>query len=338
MSYRNCLIIIFIYPLLAFAQYPPAAGEPGSTAIHKDSSVFKGWASQCTVVRGPMDISHIENGYASYGQQENAIGKAGENGYVSFGDGGTAIVSFLAPVGNGPGPDFAIFENGFKAIEYPFDYFLELAFVEVSTDGQKYVRFPSASLTQTDSQLTTFGQLKPEQIHNLAGKYIINYGVPFDLEELKDSSGINPDSINYIRIKDVIGNISGDYTSYDSYGHKINDPWPTPFNTGGFDLEAVGVIYFNGNTGYNLSQNNKPEIYIYPNPLPVDYPLNIAYKAQNFIYSASYEIFDFAGQKIIFGKIDNHLTKLELTGFKKGLYVIRFLYENTVILKSFVIE
>ena len=35
-----------------------------------------------------------------------------------------------------------------------------------------------------------------------------------------------------------------DYASYDSQRHQINDPWPTAFDigTGGFDLDAVGVI------------------------------------------------------------------------------------------------
>ena len=33
-----------------------------------------------------------------------------------------------------------------------------------------------------------------------------------------------------------------DYASSDVNSHQINDPWPTPFDTGGFDLDAVGVI------------------------------------------------------------------------------------------------
>ena len=33
-----------------------------------------------------------------------------------------------------------------------------------------------------------------------------------------------------------------DYSRCDSQGHQINDPWPTNFPTGGFDLDAVGVI------------------------------------------------------------------------------------------------
>ena len=33
------------------------------------------------------------------------------------------------------------------------------------------------------------------------------------------------------------------YASYDSQGNIINDPFPTPFETGGFDLDAIGVIH-----------------------------------------------------------------------------------------------
>ncbi len=43
--------------------------------------------------------------------------------------------------------------------------------------------------------------------------------------------------------------VENDYSSCDINGHQINDPWPTPFQnpyiytyTGGFDLDAVGVI------------------------------------------------------------------------------------------------
>ncbi len=29
----------------------------------------------------------------------------------------------------------------------------------------------------------------------------------------------------------------------DQYGHLINDPYPTPFESGGFDLDGVGIIH-----------------------------------------------------------------------------------------------
>ena len=60
---------------------------------------------------------------------------------VSLGKGGSITLSFDPPVSNGDGWDFAVFENGFE------DTFLELAYVEVSSDGVVFVRFDNASLT-----------------------------------------------------------------------------------------------------------------------------------------------------------------------------------------------
>ena len=54
-----------------------------------------------------------------------ALGKA-DDAPVSLGDGGYAVVTFDKPITNGPGYDFAVFENGLN------DSFLELAFVVVS--------------------------------------------------------------------------------------------------------------------------------------------------------------------------------------------------------------
>ena len=153
-----------------------------------------------------------------------------------MGDGGVAVLTFASPIANGPGWDFAVFENSFDG------RFLELAFVEVSSDGIHYQRFPSVSLTQTNTQVGSWGLLDPTYIYNLAGKYAAGYGTPFDLEEIKD---INPlvdvTRITHVRIIDVVGCLNDAYCSYDSQGNKINDPWPTPFGTGGFDLDAVGV-------------------------------------------------------------------------------------------------
>jgi hypothetical protein len=46
-----------------------------------------------------------------------------------------------------------------------------------------------------------------------------------------------------VRIRDVVGSIKPEYATLDSKGNPINDPWPTTFPTGGFDLDAVGVIH-----------------------------------------------------------------------------------------------
>lgn len=217
-----------------------AVGTEGCNAIKADSSAFVAWATGVEVTRGPRNIANPDGPRATTGTESNVIGMATlDNVYevVSLGDGGSALVTFAHPIRNGEGPDFAVFENSFG------DVYLELAFVEVSSDGDRFVRFPATCLTQTETQLGNAGQTDPTNINNLAGKFRIGYGTPFDLEELRDSTGIDLDSIVYVRIVDVVGSINPLYGTYDAYGHIINDPWPTPFETGGFDLTGVGVIH-----------------------------------------------------------------------------------------------
>ena len=160
----------------------------------------------------------------------------------SLGDGGFIILGLDAAIVNGSGADFAVFENSFY---YASGLFAELAFVDVSTDGINWARFASVSLTP--NPVGTFGTIDPTDVHNLAGRHPNGYGTsegtPFDLEDLADApevlSGlVDLNGINYVRLTDVVGNGS----TFDSLSNPIYDPHPTDFASGGFDLEAVGVI------------------------------------------------------------------------------------------------
>lgn len=248
------LLLVHFYDVQA--QFAPPAGQPGSTAIYKDSSIIVGWASSCTVQLGWQDASNTSLGYAAAGDSSMATGPAGTNGTVSLGDGGYAIVSFNFPVYNGPGFDFCVFENAFD------DLFLELAFVEVSSDGVNYFRFPATSYTQDSAQTSSFGYTDATKIDNLAGKYRVNYGTPFDLELLSNIPGLEVNAITHIKICDVIGSINTMYATYDQYGNMVNDPWPTPFPSSGFDLDAVGAIHLA--TGIKELQNSI--VSVFPNP------------------------------------------------------------------------
>lgn len=237
---KNLILVFFtfcLFPIAGFAQFPPAAGQAGSTAISKDSSIFTAWANGCEISRGWQNIADTSLGKADVGDSSMALGMAGTNGIVSLGDAGIAILTFDRPLENGESWDFAIFENSFS------DLFLELAFVEVSSDGIHYFRFPSTSLTDTLVQVGTFEELDPTKINNLAGKYRAMYGTPFDLQELEGIPELDIHHITHVKIIDVVGSIDSDFVSYDAYNHKINDPWPTPFGSSGFDLDAVGVIH-----------------------------------------------------------------------------------------------
>src|SRR5690606_11510609 len=141
--------------------------------------------------------------------------------------------------------------------------YLELAVVEISSDGVNYFRFPAVSATQTDEQIGTFGTPVATDLHNLAGKYIGKYGTPFDISDINDSPLLDKSQIRYVKIIDVVGSIDENYGTFDSEGNIINDSYPTPFPTGGFDLQAVGVIH-QGVTNA-LDGNVFQSLQIYPN-------------------------------------------------------------------------
>ncbi len=216
-----------------------AVGTEGCTAIRFDSSIVAAWATGCTIVRGPVDITNPEGPKVHYGTDDAGIGPASTSttDAVSLGDGGTATLTFAEPIRNIAGPDFAVFENSFD------DHFLELAFVEVSSDGEHFVRFRASSLTQTETQLS--GNLDPTLLNNLAGKYRVGYGTPFDLEELRGSEGLDIDRVTHVRLVDVVGTIDPQYATRDYKGRIVNDPWPTRdtiWASGGFDLTGVAVL------------------------------------------------------------------------------------------------
>jgi len=238
--------------------FAPAPGQPGSDAIHKDSIVFKAWGEQVVVDRGWLDIANKAQGKVDNGQLSYALGKPeGDGGTcVSLGDSGVATYFLPNSIYNGDGPDFAVFENGFA------DHYMELAFVEVSTDGQNFLRFPATSETPLSPQLTNFAYGDCRYLNNLAGKYRKGYGTPFDLDELASSNGIDVNQINYIRIIDVIGSVTS-HASRDIWGNPINDPYPTPFSSGGFDLDGIGLIHVNET---NTIDESLPGFSFYPNP------------------------------------------------------------------------
>jgi PEP-CTERM motif-containing protein len=221
--------------------YAPPAGQPGSTAIANTSPLFVEWANGFqNLIRGPLDIANPGGGNASFGTGNEALGPADGNSshVVSLGDGGQITLGFAQPITNGPGADLAVFENSFS------DIFLELAFVEVSSNGVDFVRFPAVSLTQSTTQVGTFGSLDATNLDNLAGKYRGGFGTPFDLSQVAGLSvNVDVNHIQFVRVIDVIGTIAPALGSRDSLGNLVNDPYPTAFASGGFDLDGVGVIH-----------------------------------------------------------------------------------------------
>jgi len=268
--FRIIIFLGILFPLSMQAQYAPQAGLAGSFAMHADSSAFINWASSYSLNRGWQNMADTSLGKADVGEEWSITGKAG-NGVISLGDKGSITLTFPYPIRNGKGADFAVFENGFLVNDSLA--FLELAFVEVSSNGVDFVRFAAVSLVDTSIQQPGFSTINAKQIHNLAGKYILPYGTPFDLEELKDSSNIDVNNITHVRITDVGGCVLPEWASIDVFGRAINDPWPTPFPSAGFDFDAVGVIY--QQDGLGIAANYQNGLSVYPNPARVGQQINI---------------------------------------------------------------
>lgn len=305
-------VSVMYIALGGYAQFAPAAGLPGSTAIPASSDSIVMWASGCTVVRGLQDIAVLTSGYATAGDSLQAIGPAGGNTIVSLGDKGMATLTFDHAIVDRPGFDFAIFENGFSPAG-PEMAFLELAFVEVSSDGQRFVRFPSIDNTQDTLQIGNGNTMDARMLNNLAGKYVSGFGTPFDLDELRDSIGLDISRVTHIRIIDVIGTLDDHHASRDIHGHKINDPYPTPFASCGFDLDAVGVMHADGISG--VSDVSLAGISIYPNPVVSKlYMQTYSKEISNVVLT------DMEGREVI-SQIFSGATTLEISALHSGVFL-----------------
>jgi hypothetical protein len=303
---KNIFQILFLISCSAFAQFASIIGEEGCIAIPMDSPMFVSWAEQGEVERGWVNIADTTLGKVTFGEIDYCFG-APNPAVLSLGDGGFVTLFFEQNLFNGEGYDFAVFENAFDA------YFLELAFVEVSSDGENFFRFESQSLSNIENQMGPFDFLATELIHNLAGKYPAQWGTPFDLNELSDISGLDINAISHIRIVDVVGSLDPIYANTDSYGRIINEPWPTAFASGGFDLDAVGIIHQNP-----LSIEEHSDLLIYPNPVDMQSALRLksAHPIENI------KLIDALGSV----KIINFNTEINLSQYiaHKGLYILEY--------------
>ena len=288
-----------------------AVGTEGCNAIQFSDNRILGWATSCHLELGPTDIANPST-LVSYGDSTAAIGPStGDNlAVVSLGDGGSATLSFARPIANGEGYDFAVFENSFD------DNFLELAFVEVSSDGEHFVRFAATSLTPTDVQVGSYGPVDPTFINNLAGKYRAGWGTPFDLDELRDSANIDINNIRFVRIVDVVGSIDPQYGSRDAFGHIVNDPYPTSSYSGGFDLDAVAVMHFA--QVQDITDALTDNLSVYPNPAASSALLSVGSEGNHQV-----TLFDITGRKVMDLHFNGLHTRISTANLPNGVYMLR---------------
>ena len=212
--------------------------------VHMDSSDILAWATGWV-----EPVNYGSEVDPEWKTPEKALGKAKGDAYdiVSLGRGGAITLTFYRPIRDGEGWDFAVFENAAVFDEDTGLGFLELAYVEVSSNGIDFVRFDNYSLTP--NAVDAFGKLDHTLIHNLAGKYKQGLGTPFDLADLSLKQSVinktvDTQNITHVRIVDIVGD--GTYMEnrppeYEP-NNPIYDPYPTT-GSAGFDLDAVAVRY-----------------------------------------------------------------------------------------------
>ena len=285
--------------------YPGPAGDPSTTAIHKDDSVIKSWASSVESITYGEDVDE------EWQIPNNALGQAEGTSFdiVCIGRGGEIVLKFDTLIINGPSYDFCVFENGFAA------NYLEFARVAVSSDGENFAEFDCIYNSETKIETKNIGQM--------AGKYEQGYGNPFDLEMLKNKDVVldglvDLNSISYVKLIDIVG----DGDDLDSFGNPILDPYPTS-GAAGFDLDAIGVM----NDGVvSIGENLVADDDIISNyPNPFNPTTTISFNSINNNNSAKLSIFNSNGELIMENNLSN-LTKginnhtIDMTQFNSGVY------------------
>jgi hypothetical protein len=232
----------------------PYAGQNVEQSVNP---AFVEWASS-VINYSPADPDVIDSYFLD---PTTALGPVTGNVFdvVSLGDLSTADIAagavpgsitlgFATPVADGPGPDFVVFGNAFTVRGQATQVFSKLAYVEVSSDGVNFARFPSVDTNPKPVQPTwSYMVSNPTLIYNLFGKavnaYGVSWGVPFDLAQLSQhplvAAGLlDLQNVRYVRLVAVVGN--GVYST-DAYGNPIYDPWPTTGSPGP-EVQAVGVL------------------------------------------------------------------------------------------------
>lgn len=224
--------------------------------------LFVSWASGATYSPAAQVIA------PAWTNRANALGpaEADNTHLVSLGDldqsqidagsePGRITLAFDVPIADQEGPDFAVFENTIIVQATLGLIFGEMAYVEVSTDGTNFARFPGVALHTPATMYTNlpggraYAYFDPRGVYNMAGKHVNNgesWGTPFDLRDLRwhpavVGGSVDLAEIRQVRVVDIPG--SGDFLDHSVPARPVLDGWLT-YGSGGADIDAVGVINF----------------------------------------------------------------------------------------------
>jgi hypothetical protein len=185
-------------------------------------------------VQGPNEDPSL-GAFPGLSDPTRALGP-NDGALVTLGANGTLAVSFADPIADLPGPDLRVWENTLVLPEFGGN-FNDLGFVEVSSNGLDFARFPAVSLVP--GPVGAFDLVDPALYAGFAG---IGAFDDFDLGALAGlapvlAGAVDLGAIRYVRVIDV----SGDGSLLDSLGNPIFDTYPGA-GSAGFDLDAIAAI------------------------------------------------------------------------------------------------
>jgi hypothetical protein len=179
---------------------------------------------------------------------------------ASLGTGGSLTLGFGVTLTDGPGADFTVFENGFYDLGLS-GVFAETAFVEVSSNGVDFARFPVVYDGPT-GPLPPFGTTAVGTFRGLTGGLAVlanvdtntlsvvdptlSGGECFDLADLANdplvlSGMVDLAAIDYVRLVDLVEGVN-----VDAFGMTI---WDNGGSASSADVDSVSVLNHTGNQG-----------------------------------------------------------------------------------------
>jgi hypothetical protein len=154
------------------------------------------------------------------------------------------------------------------------------------------------------------------------------------LNEFAALSSVNINAITHIRIVDVVGSMDNNFAKRDSRGVKINDPWPTPFGSSGFDLDAVGVIHQFASDG--LSDVKRETPFQFQNPINTQQDLLV--RLDKSINSGVIRISQLNGIVVSETEVNDGECEHPLRIDKQGLYFISLQTDNGITTKRLIVK
>lgn len=230
-----------------------------AAAVFPTHSLFaqSTFASRVVAYRpGPGVGAPFHDPSRALGAPAGAGRTSGSLDVVGLGRGGTLTLAFDLPITDGPGADFLVFENAF-IVGLESTCFAEIAFVEVSSNGIDFARFP-VSYTGPASSIGPYGALLPGSWKGFAGTTPVFAnptirpaidprdparagGDAFDLRVLRTHPLVGLGKLNVFRITHVRIVDVEDGKHRDMHGRLIRDP-----SVGSADIDAVAVVNFFG--------------------------------------------------------------------------------------------